>query len=313
MNSDLGAPMALTKHDRVKPNSAAACISSAVRTSPEPRTAEEMYLDLLKRSLTRTVFAKEYERHTLKPSPLLRRCIHAVVKRVLAPLNMELVRLVRSRPQDYVESGHEATNRVEDAETMLGTLQLDQMQFCINDVCDRGIPGDLLEAGVWRGGMTVFMRGVLKARRDNLKRVWVVDSFAGLPDPDAKFDSFGWKAGDMAVSLDEVKCNFVRYGLLDDQVVFLKGVFCDSLPKAPISALSVLRVDADLYESTLDVLNNLYPKLSVGGYAIFDDYQNLKDCRKAVDEYRHVQRISDPIVNIDSRAVFWRKAAAPSS
>jgi O-methyltransferase len=193
---------------------------------------------------------------------------------------------------------------------MLGTLQLDQMQFCINDVCDRGIPGDLLEAGVWRGGMTVFMRGVLKARRDNLRRVWVADSFAGLPHPDARLDTFGWKAGDMAVSLDEVKTNFMRYGLLDDQVTFLQGFFRDTLPAASIPALSVLRVDADLYGSTLDVLNSLYPKLSIGGYAIFDDYQNLNDCRKAVDEYRQAHGICDQIIKIDTRAIFWIKTAA---
>jgi len=268
-----------------------------------------MYLDLLKRSLTRTLFAKEYERHALKPTTLLRRSVHTVLRRLLAPLNLELVRLVRSGPEDYLQSGHEAANRVEDAETMLGTLQLDQMQACINDVCNRGIPGDLLEAGVWRGGMTVFMRGVLRARGDNLRRVWVVDSFAGLPDPDATVDTFGWKAGDMAVSLDEVKRNFMRYGLLDDQVRFLEGFFSDTLPNASISALSVLRVDADLYESTLEVLNNLYPKLSVGGYAIFDDYQNLSDCRKAIDEYRHAHRISEPITKIDSRAIFWQRRA----
>jgi O-methyltransferase len=305
--------MALTTHDRGHQNSAEACMSGLVKTSPEPRTADEMYLDLLKRSLTRTLFARGYERHTLAPGRALFRALHAVVKPILAPMDLELVRLVRSEPEDYVQSGQEARNRVEDAETMLGTLQLDQMQLCINDVCDRGIPGDLLEAGVWRGGMTVFMRGVLKARGDNLRRVWVVDSFEGLPDPDANADSFGWKGGDMAVSLYEVKNNFLRYGLLDDQVAFLKGFFSVTLPNASIPALSVLRVDADLYESTLDVLNYLYPKLSVGGYAVFDDYQNLKDCRRAIDEYRHVHGISEPISNIDSRAVFWKKAGGPNA
>jgi O-methyltransferase len=113
----------------------------------------------------------------------------------------------------------------------------------------------------------------------------------------------------MAVSLEEVKSNFMRYGLLDDQVRFLRGFFSDTLPDAPISSLSVLRVDADLYESTIDVLNCLYPKLSPGGYAMFDDYQNLKECRRAIDEYRHANRISDPIVRIDSRAVYWKKTA----
>jgi hypothetical protein len=101
----------------------------------------------------------------------------------------------------------------------------------------------------------------------------------------------------------------MRYGLLDDQVAFLRGFFSETLPNASIPALSVLRVDADLYESTLEVLNDLYSKLSVGGYAIFDDYQNLKDCRKAVDEYRQAHRISDPIIKVDSRAIFWKKTA----
>lgn len=302
--------MATTKYGLTDQSIGARRISTMVKTSPEPRSVEEMYLDLLKRTLTGALFASEYERHTLRPGRLLLRCLHRVAKRILAPLGLELVRLVRSGPEDYVESGHEARNRVEAAETMLGTRQLDQMQFCINDVCDRGIPGDVLEAGVWRGGMTIFMRAVLKARRDSSRRVWVVDSFAGLPNPDANADSFGWKGGDMAVSLDEVKSNFMRYGLLDDQVTFLKGFFSDSLPNAPVSALSVLRVDADLYESTLDVLNSLYPKLTPGGYAIFDDYQNLKDCRRAVDQYRQANGISDPISKIDSRAVFWRRSSA---
>jgi hypothetical protein len=295
------------QQDYDRQHAAVASISSAVKTSPEPGTAEELYLDLLKRSLTRAGFAKRYERHTLKPGRLVLRSINAVVRRALTPMRLELVRLVPSGPEDYIESGHEARNRVEDAETMLGTLQLDAMQFCITDVCERGVPGDLLEAGVWRGGMTIFMRGVLKARHDTERRVWVVDSFAGLPKPDEGIDTFGWKAGDMAVSLDEVKSNFMRYGLLDDQVSFLKGFFSDTLPSAPISSLSVLRVDADLYESTIDVLNHLYPKLSPGGYAMFDDYQNLKECRRAIDEYRQANRISDPIVRIDSRAVYWKK------
>ncbi len=113
----------------------------------------------------------------------------------------------------------------------------------------------------------------------------------------------------MAVSLDEVKGNFGRYGLLDDRVLFLKGFFKDTLPSASISKLSVLRVDADLYESTRDVLENLYPKLSVGGYAVFDDYRNLPECKRAVDEYRQVHGISEPIVEIDTRAVYWIKTA----
>jgi O-methyltransferase len=111
----------------------------------------------------------------------------------------------------------------------------------------------------------------------------------------------------MAASLDEVRGNFARYGLMDDQVTFIKGYFNETLPSAPISQLAILRVDADLYESTMDVLETLYPKLSVGGYAIFDDYQNLPDCRRAIDDYRSRHGISQPVRKIDTRAVFWQK------
>lgn len=284
-------------------------ISAAVETTPAPTTVEEFYLDLMKRSLTRVLSAKPRERQTLRPGRPMLRIINALARAVLAPLGLELVRVIDTGPNDYLESGDAALNRAEDAETMLGTRQLDNMQFCINDVLERGVPGDLLEAGVWRGGMTVFMRAVLKARGDTRRRVWVVDSFAGLPSPDKSKDTFGWRAGDMSASLEEVKSNFARYGLLDHQVVFLQGFFNQTLPAAPVESLSILRVDADLYESTMDVLTNLYPKLSVGGYAVFDDYQNLPDCRRAIEDYRHAHGISEPIMNIDRRAAFWKKTA----
>jgi hypothetical protein len=137
----------------------------------------------------------------------------------------------------------------------------------------------------------------------------VVDSFAGLPPIDTANEKFPWERGDMAVSLQEVQNNFARYGLLDSQVQFLQGFFSDTLPKAPIRELSILRVDADLYQSTLDVLRNLYAKLSAGGYAIFDDYQNLPDCRRAIDEFRRENGISEEVRPIDERAVYWQKQA----
>ena len=286
----------------------ASCISAAVDTFPRPESPEELYLDLLKKTLTRALVARPFERQTLRPSrPLLRR-FYRFLKPRLTARNYELVRLLRSDAQQYVESGNETKARAEDAETMLGTRQLDNMQACIADVVRRNVPGDLLEAGVWRGGMTVFMRGALKAYGDRRRTVWVADSFAGLPAPDTRLETFEeWKGGDMAVSLEDVRQNFGRYGLLDDQVRFLKGFFSETLPAAPIARLAVLRADADLYASTRDVLDHLYPKLSIGGYAIFDDYVNLPDCRKAIDEYRDRHEITEPIQHIDQRAVFWHR------
>lgn len=277
-----------------------------IPTDISPRTPEELYLDLLKKILTRALIAKGTERHTIRPGGPKSRLL-CRLNQLVAPYKLEAVRLVRTTPNDYLESGHEATNRVESAETMLGIRQLEHMQECVANVLKQGVPGDLLEAGVWRGGMTIFMRGALKAYGVTDKKVWVVDSFAGLPEPEAKQEYDDWKKGDMAVGLEEVQSNFKRYGLLDEQVVFVKGYFSDTLPRATIDRLAILRVDADLYSSTLDVLNNLYSRLSVGGYAIFDDYQNLPDCKRAVDEFRIEKGITEELRPLDQRAVCWRR------
>jgi len=105
-----------------------------------------------------------------------------------------------------------------------------------------------------------------------------------------------------------VRRNFDRYGLLDDQVVFVKGWFRDTLHKVPVERLAVLRLDGDLYESTMDAILPLYPKLSVGGFVIVDDY-NLDMCRKAIQDYRERMNIADEIIPIDDAGVYWRKSA----
>ncbi len=105
-----------------------------------------------------------------------------------------------------------------------------------------------------------------------------------------------------------MKANFERYGLLDDQVRFLKGWFRETLPKAPIERLAIVRLDGDMYESTLDGLVNLYPKLSVGGYLIVDDYGAVSGCRQAVLDYRERLGITDEIIPTDWTAVYWRRS-----
>jgi len=195
---------------------------------------------------------------------------------------------------------------------MIGLARLDNLQACILDVLRRRIPGDLLEAGVWRGGATILMRAVLRAYGDTDRVVWAADSFQGLPKPNvahfpADANDRHWTYAPLAVSLDEVRANFARYGLLDAQVQFLVGWFRDTLPTAPIAQLAVLRLDADMYESTLDALSALYPKLSRGGYVIIDDYGQVPGCRAAVEDYRAAQRISEPIQQIDYSGVFWQR------
>jgi O-methyltransferase len=186
------------------------------------------------------------------------------------------------------------------------------LHHCIRDVLQRGVPGDFIETGVWRGGATIFMRAALEAYGDTTRRVWVADSFKGLPPPDPRFPADTgntlWSDSRLAASVDQVKANFARYGLLDDRIRFLVGWFRDTLPNAPIDQLSIVRLDGDLYESTMDGLRSLYPKLSVGGYLIIDDYRvEALGCRQAVDEFRAEHDITEPIQVIDWAGVFWQR------
>jgi hypothetical protein len=158
------------------------------------------------------------------------------------------------------------------------------------------------------------MRGILQAHGVTDRKVWVADSFEGLPPPNA--ERYPRDAGvdlsvfrpQLGVSLEAVQDNFRRYDLLDDQVRFLKGWFRDTLPTAPVERLAVLRLDGDLYESTMDALTHLYPKLSPGGYCIIDDYNAMEPCRHAVTDYRQQHGIRDEVVPIDWAGVFWRKS-----
>ena len=200
---------------------------------------------------------------------------------------------------------------------MIGLKRLQNIQDCVTDVIEKGVPGDLIETGVWRGGASIFMRAILKAHGDTARKMWVADSFEGLPKPDPKNypadaaeerkDAF-YKFDQLAVSEEKVRANFARYGLLDDQVTFLKGWFRDTLPTIPATQrFAIIRLDGDLYESTWDAITALYPKLSVGGYCLIDDYGGIPACRAAVDEYRSQNGINEPIQSVDRSCVFWQK------
>jgi O-methyltransferase len=198
------------------------------------------------------------------------------------------------------------------ATTMIGLNRLNNIEYCIHSINKDNIEGDLIEAGVWRGGATILMRAILKDLNILNKKVWVADSFKGLPKPDIeKYKSDKGnrlnKLKILNVSLEEVKRNFEKYDLLDEQVVFLEGWFKDTLAKAPITKLALIRLDADMYESTFQALENLYPKLSLGGYVIIDDYNAFQNCKQAVDDYRKKNNISNSIIEIDREAIYWRK------
>lgn len=198
------------------------------------------------------------------------------------------------------------------AHTMIGKARMHNIRELVEAVIADGVPGDLIETGVWRGGACIYMRSILRAYGITDRIVWVADSFQGVPPPDPEFypadkGDIHHKVKALAVSLEEVRANFMKYGLLDEQVKFISGWFGESLPEAPVTRLALIRLDGDMYESTMDGLLYLYDKLSGGGYIIVDDYQVIPACRQAVSDFRDERNISDPIINIDKDGVYWRK------
>ena len=174
---------------------------------------------------------------------------------------------------------------------MIGAMRMNNVRSECERVLQAGVPGDFMETGVWRGGACIMMRAVLKAYGIADRRVIAADSFAGFPPPSAgvaptRASTF-IAYRDFAVPLAEVKAAFARYGLLDEQVVFLEGLFKDTLPSAPVETLAVLRLDGDMYESTMDGLVNLYAQALARRHA---DRRRLLPVRVPAQSRRRVSR-----------------------
>jgi hypothetical protein len=216
-------------------------------------------------------------------------------------------------PTQNVKARHVGGDWPANAFTMVGLERLNNVQACVESVLADDVPGDLVETGVWRGGTVMFMRALLKAYSVSDRVVFVADSFEGLPPGDA--EQFPEDSGSdlhqydyLSVSQKQVKEHFRRLGLLDDQVKFVKGWFRDTMPTLAGHQWAIIRLDGDMYESTMIVLENLYPGLSDGGYLIIDDYHTVPGCEKAIDEYREAHGIEDEVHRIDWGAAYWRKS-----
>jgi O-methyltransferase len=273
-------------------------------TESTAESARNLYLELMKKSLLNIIYG-EVEDVPVEPKGIVQR-------QVAKAYSNRGIKLVRER-KVCAEDREEGKDWPANAHTMIGRKRLDNLHRCIRDVILREVPGDLIETGVWRGGATIFMRAVLKAYGNDDRSVWVADSFHGLPPPNG--EKYPADAGDahhvedrLRVTLDQVKANFVRYDLLDERVKFLKGWFSETLAAAPIDHLAVMRLDGDMYESTMDALRALYPRLSPGGYVIIDDFGYLKSCEKAVLDFRKEFGVTEPIQQIDWTGVFWQRS-----
>eukprot|EP00959_Pyramimonas_sp_CCMP1952_P375612 7866949-Pyramimonas_sp.AAC.1 len=209
--------------------------------------------------------------------------------------------------------------------TMVSTPRILNVRDAALDVIRRGIPGDFVETGTWKGGCSIVMRAVNLVFGDiTCRGNWLFDTFNGLPrhtikdlDVDTlgpggalrKMDpegSYRFEGG-----VDTVKRHFIS--LLGDGFMnlhFQVGVFKDTLHAANIDKISVLRLDGDMYSSTMDVLQTLYDRVESGGYVIIDDYGHWPQCKKAVHDFFDVQRNMDIhtlLRKVDYTAYFFIK------
>ena len=204
--------------------------------------------------------------------------------------------------------------------TMVSKERLDNVALSAWTVIKETIPGDFVETGVWRGGCSMISKAVaLISNQTQCHANWLFDSFQGLPsmtendlgiepkmsrkmDPPGSYNN---------VNLDHVVHNF-RTMLNDDlnATYFVKGWFNSTVSTSLVNKISILRLDGDLYSSTMEVLDAFYPRVVSRGFVIIDDYGHWPQCKRAIHDYfdgKLKMDISKLLIKIDYTGVYFRK------
>jgi len=154
----------------------------------------------------------------------------------------------------------------------------------------RNTKGCIVECGVWRGGMSAGIAEIL----GNSRSYYLFDSFEGLPDA-KEVDgpaALKWQSNKTSPNYfdnGKVDMSFAKKAMEMAGVnnyELIKGWFSESLPKFnPPDSIAILHLDGDWYESTMDCLTHLYPRVAVNGLIIIDDYYAWDGCTRAVHDY----------------------------
>lgn len=201
--------------------------------------------------------------------------------------------------------------------SLVGVGGLEVTDWAARYVISNGIPGDMIELGVARGGCAALLGMQIATPKARGRKLWLFDSYEGLPEPGAndyveESDATGdhvrpLPAGSCFGALEEVRWLILdKCAIPKDRVAFVKGWFENTVPetKDRISSVSVLRMDGDWYESTRISLEAFYDKVSSGGIVIIDDYESCIGSKRAVDEFIAARRL--PIeLNPDGRGGRW--------
>jgi hypothetical protein len=195
---------------------------------------------------------------------------------------------------------------------MCSNARLRGLYRSVRYVVENNVRGDLVECGCALGGSAALMALTLQRLGAN-RALWLFDTFEGLPAPnsnDPDFEIANLFTGTCLGTVDEVRQLF-EHLQVQDGVQFVKGLFQETLPTAPISEISLLHIDGDWYDSVKTCLDNLYDKVVPGGVIQFDDYGYWKGARKAVDEFFHARGISYPLTKLDYSGRLLVKASPP--
>lgn len=181
-------------------------------------------------------------------------------------------------------------------------------------VCEKNIPGDFVECGVWKGGSSAAIAQTLVHLDVRDRKLWMYDTFDGMSQPtDSDVDFQGQTADrlleqqDIAEStsvwcrspLEEVKITMQATHYPMERIEFVQGRVEDTLPQRSPQQVALLRLDTDWYESTKCELEFLFPRMNPGSVLIVDDYGHWQGCRKAVDEYFDQHGVSMLLNRID--------------
>ena len=185
--------------------------------------------------------------------------------------------------------------------TMVSNARLRGLYRAVKYVVAAGVPGDIVECGAARGGSAALMGLTLKKMGVHDRRLWVFDTYDGLPAPtanDPDFEIARSYTGTCLGSLEEVKTSFQRLGIAS-QSVLVKGLFQDTLATAPVGPIALLHIDGDWYESVKVCLDTLYDKVSDHGVIQLDDFGFWKGARKAAEEFFAERRIGPQLLKLD--------------
>ncbi|MFG0261470.1 MAG: TylF/MycF/NovP-related O-methyltransferase [Novipirellula sp. JB048] len=179
-------------------------------------------------------------------------------------------------------------------------------------VIEHQIPGAIVECGVWKGGSMMAVAKTL-VRLNHTRPLFLFDTFDGMTAPsDLDVDIHGESAAELLSKedketscvwaygeLSEVQKNIAGTGYDQSNIVYVKGPVEETIPAQAPDQIALLRLDTDWYESTHHELQHLYPRLSIGGVLIIDDYGHWGGARKAVDQYIADNRLKLLLNRID--------------